>query len=195
MTLEEIVQDAITELKDWLEDNPGDDPADTITEIADSSVPVYNSDLLKLAADNLWLGTDAPEIYAFDGSHTPVNAIAGNVYEHVEAKLHEAYEELEPAYEALESLKELIPHGSGINGVWSFELDTEDNIIMASNTYEAMNEVGFYCCDWPFTATYDLDLDLTDVDIEGDLESCECGYGLDDHLFQVLHLWKRNQNE
>lgn len=53
-----------------------------IWEIADGCVPVYNADLFALAADDPNVGLGEPEIGpAFDGSPTPVNIIAANVYE------------------------------------------------------------------------------------------------------------------
>ena len=89
MNLYQIVQDAVEELRDWHVDNPGEDePHDTIHEIADSAVPVYTGDLLRLAAENIALAVDEPELGpAFDGAPTPVNIIASNVYEHVERAL------------------------------------------------------------------------------------------------------------
>lgn len=63
---------------------------DTIHELADGLVPVYTSDLMQLAANNLSLATDVPELGpAFDGSPTPVNIIAANVYEWLTAQLWE----------------------------------------------------------------------------------------------------------
>lgn len=60
------------------------EPHDTINEIADSSVPVYTSDLMQLAADDILLATNEPELGpAFDGSPTPVNIVAANVYDRI----------------------------------------------------------------------------------------------------------------
>ena len=72
-----------------------DEWSDLLHEIADSYVPVYHSTLLDLAAKHNDLGTDIPEIGpAFDGSPTPTNIIAANVYEHLIMELHTAIEEL-----------------------------------------------------------------------------------------------------
>ena len=76
-----------------------DECSDLLYEIADSHVPVYYSTLLDLAAKHNHLGTDIPEIGpAFDGSPTPTNIIAANVYEHLfdhlSNELHTAIEEL-----------------------------------------------------------------------------------------------------
>ena len=89
--LRDMERIAIEDLVTWMNDNPdNDEPHDTIHEIADSSVPVYTYDLLQLAADNLNLAVDVPEIGpAFDGSPTPVNIIAANVFEYIEAALWE----------------------------------------------------------------------------------------------------------
>jgi len=100
MTLGQIVQDAITELREWHDENSSaDEPHDRIFEIADGSVPVYTHDLLRLAADNCHLATDEPELGPangsnFDGTHSPVNIIAANVYEHIEAALWTAWQEM-----------------------------------------------------------------------------------------------------
>ena len=81
INLRDMELTAVGDLQIWMEDNPLDtEPHDTISEIADSSTPVYNYDLLRLAADNLNLGVDVPELGpAFDGEPTPVNIIAANV--------------------------------------------------------------------------------------------------------------------
>ena len=96
MTLDQIVQDAVEELRDWHADHQGEDePHDAIHEIADSAVPVYTGDLLRLAAENIALAVDEPELGpAFDGTPTPVNIIAANIYEHIEAVLWEAWREM-----------------------------------------------------------------------------------------------------
>lgn len=58
----------------------------------------------------------------------------------------------------LEKLESELPHGSGVNGKWSFKVVyqyTYSRIgilkIFANNTFEAMNENGFYCHNHPFT--------------------------------------------
>ena len=67
-----------------------DEPHDTISEAADSNVPIYNGDLLDLAAGDNNLAYVVPELGpAFDGSPTPINIIAANVYEAIEAHLWE----------------------------------------------------------------------------------------------------------
>jgi hypothetical protein len=72
-----------------------DDPGDVIYEIADGAVPVYTRELLELALDDVSLATDTPEFGpAFDGSPTPANVIAANVYESICADLWEAWNAL-----------------------------------------------------------------------------------------------------
>ncbi len=92
VTLQQLVDIAIGDLKDWAEENPEcNEPHDTIHEIADSSTPVYTYDILKIGADN-WqeIALVKPELGpAFDGEPTPVNIMAANIYEHVEGKLWE----------------------------------------------------------------------------------------------------------
>jgi hypothetical protein len=91
--LEELVNDAIEELREWVIENSGEEVHDVITEITDSSVPVYNYAILQLALDNLHLALDEPELGpAFDGSPTPINIIAANIYEYINQALWDAYE-------------------------------------------------------------------------------------------------------
>lgn len=94
MNLYQIIRDAQQELRDWREDHPDEDePHDAIFEIADSSVPVYTGDLLRLAAENIALATAEPELGpAFDGSPTPVNVIAANVFEAIQEALWEEWQ-------------------------------------------------------------------------------------------------------
>lgn len=80
---------AAEELQDrwtnYREDFAGGCESDVIHEIADSCVPVYTSQLLELANGDNCLATDEPEIGpAFDGTPTPVNIIAANVYERLD---------------------------------------------------------------------------------------------------------------
>lgn len=94
-TLYDIRKSAIEELEDLIENQ---DPDESIHEIADSSVPVYTGDLMQLAADNIDLATNTPELGpAFDGSPTPVNIVAANVYEYIVQELHDALHELQEA--------------------------------------------------------------------------------------------------
>lgn len=75
----------------------GDEISDIIHEIADSNTPIYNWGILQYAANNIQLAVDEPEIGpAFDGTPTPVNIIAANIYEAIEADLWEYWsDELE----------------------------------------------------------------------------------------------------
>lgn len=96
MYLQDIINDAIESLRDDYDIADMTEPHDIIHEIADGAVPVYNYDLLSLAANNIALGTDEPELGpAFDGTPTPTNIIAANVFKAVEAALWEAWREIE----------------------------------------------------------------------------------------------------
>lgn len=79
----------------------GSDVDDMLHEIADGWVPIYTSDLMQLAADNIALAVDEPELGrpAFDGSPTPVNIVAANVYERLLDAAYEAYAEIESELE------------------------------------------------------------------------------------------------
>ncbi len=97
MTLYELEREAIAELRAWREDNPGEvDVADVIFAIADGAVPVMTHTLLQLAADNLHLAVTEPELGPangsnFDGTNCPVNWVAANIFEHLEARLWEEW--------------------------------------------------------------------------------------------------------
>jgi hypothetical protein len=81
------------------------EPHDVIAEIADSSVPVYTSDLLELASQNNNLATDEPELGpAFGGEPTPVNIIAANIYEAVSDALFGAWDEIKNSDDSTEAL-------------------------------------------------------------------------------------------
>ncbi len=98
-TLRSIIESAEESLTERLEEQDGDindrirfldDPSEVIHEIADSAVPVYNYTLLHIAANDNEVALTEPEIGpAFDGSPTPVNIIAANIYEAITNALHE----------------------------------------------------------------------------------------------------------
>jgi hypothetical protein len=102
LTLRSILADARAELGDrWTNyrDEFGprqDEPHDVIHEIADGAIPVYTSDLLRLAAENNDMATATPELGpAFDGKPTPVNIIAANLFEAIEESLWEQWGRIE----------------------------------------------------------------------------------------------------
>lgn len=73
---------------------------DEIFEVADSMVPVYHSELLDLAADNNNLATDVPELGPasgcnFDGSNSPININAANIFERLEEYLWDCWRDIE----------------------------------------------------------------------------------------------------
>jgi len=94
MNLHTITKDAKEELRERLDDDPEMTyPEDVVSEIADGAVPIYTADLMDLAANNIDLAVMEPECGpAFDGSPTPTNIVAANVYELVSNAL---YQELE----------------------------------------------------------------------------------------------------
>ena len=95
MSLYEIIQAAKEELRERF--SP-DEPyrSDLVHEIADSSVPVYNHELITLAYNDMNLAVDTPELGpAFDGSPTPCNIIAANIYEAIASELYQFLYKLE----------------------------------------------------------------------------------------------------
>ena len=90
--LDERIDNALDELKEWMIDNPGEDADDEIFEIADSSCPIMNYDILQCAVDDMDLALTEPEIGpAFDGSPTAINIIAANIFEKIRGELWEYY--------------------------------------------------------------------------------------------------------
>jgi hypothetical protein len=97
--LQDILDSAREELKEYAQGEI-EEISDAIHEIADGQVPVYTSDLMELAAEDIALATREPELGpAFDGSPTPVNIVAANVYEAITEALWEYWnDELEEEY-------------------------------------------------------------------------------------------------
>ena len=89
--ISEIVADAREEFAEWYVENPEDPyPEDQISEIADTSVPVYTAEILTVGCGDRDLMLTEPEMGpAFDGEPTPVNIIAANIYEKVQTALYE----------------------------------------------------------------------------------------------------------
>ena len=95
--LYDLEQEVISEVEERFQDEGfGKYESDVIHEIVDGSIPYYTADLLECALDNLWMATEEPEVYGFDGAHTAVNAVVGNLYKHL----------CEIAIEALDACKE-----------------------------------------------------------------------------------------
>jgi len=92
--MESIISAAKEELRELYD--TADYPEDLVFEIADSHVPVYHHQLCQLAAEDFDLMLTEPELGpAFDGTPTPINIIAANVYERISAALHEELYDLQ----------------------------------------------------------------------------------------------------
>lgn len=91
MRIEEIIANAIESINEY--DMTQLDAEDIAHEIADGAVPVYTYDLLEAAMHDNELATDEPEIIAYDGRPTPVNVIAGNIYERVYGAVYDEIED------------------------------------------------------------------------------------------------------
>jgi len=96
VTLYDLEEGVKEEVRECFEFSRDAEPSDVAHEIADSWVPVYTYDIMQLAADNLCLATDEPELGpAFGGQPTPVNIIAANIYEALHEAAWEVIRELE----------------------------------------------------------------------------------------------------
>lgn len=98
-TINNVINDAIENFKEalqYMDDNERhdfieqDEPHDLIFETSDGAVPIYTTDILECAVSDLYLATEEPELGpAFDGSPTPVNIIAANIFEAINNALWE----------------------------------------------------------------------------------------------------------
>ena len=89
----DTIESAKKNLREWYSDNQEEtEPNDTIHEIADQAPPIYTRDILEWAAEDIDLALDEPELGpAFDGTPTPINIIAANIYERIEQELWEEW--------------------------------------------------------------------------------------------------------
>jgi len=100
MTWHELEQRLHEDIKEAYDNGElAGDTDDMLCKIVDGLVPVYTGDLLRLALDRLELATAEPEVYAFNGKHTAVNAIAANTYYDLLIAGQEYLEELEAGEE------------------------------------------------------------------------------------------------
>jgi hypothetical protein len=89
-------EEALRETWEWNECRYASDVEDDIFEVADGAVPIYNSDLLEVASNSPDMALLAPECGpAFDGTPTPINIIAANIYEAITAELYGVAQALE----------------------------------------------------------------------------------------------------
>jgi len=87
-----------------------------------------------------------------------------------------------------QGLEDYLPHGSGIDADW--HLEKKGEVILASNSYHAMDEYGGYCDWWDFTVELKIvggKVEIGDITFADDLEDCPCGDVLDDLIWQSLN--------
>jgi len=101
-TIEQIKSDALEELEERFQAEPDMlYPEDMVSEIADSSVPVYTYELAKVAQASMDVLLHENELPpAFDGTPTITNQIATAIYELVQEDLYEKLHELQQEHEA-----------------------------------------------------------------------------------------------
>ena len=100
-TIEQIKAVALEELNERFKAEPDMAyPEDMVSEIADSSVPVYTYELAQIAQSSMDVMLHENELPpAFDGSPTVTNLIATAIYELVQEVLYERLNELHQEYE------------------------------------------------------------------------------------------------
>ena len=89
--LENLLDDAIQELKDTIKREDIEYIEDTIVEIADGCVPIYTYDLFRYGAENYGTLNDKP---AWECDDDMVKILQANIYTYLVDGLAEAYEEI-----------------------------------------------------------------------------------------------------
>ena len=89
--LDDLLDDAIQELKDIIKREDVDDIDDSMHEIADGCVPIYTYDLFRYGAENYGTLNDKPEWECDDDM---VKILQSNIYCYLKEGLLEAYEEI-----------------------------------------------------------------------------------------------------
>jgi len=96
-TIQQIIDNAKSELEANYTDY--EYPTDLIHELADAAVPIYNSELLELAAADTSLAEEGELGPAsgsnFSGAPMAIRIIAGSVYERISDELHQHLLELQ----------------------------------------------------------------------------------------------------
>lgn len=98
-TIEELKEEVKTAMDetDWEEYEEWED---IVHEIVDEKVPKYTDTILEVAIADTSLAMKEPLTHAFDGSKTGRNAIAGVIFEELEATAYQYYEtEIDPEYD------------------------------------------------------------------------------------------------
>jgi hypothetical protein len=104
-TIEEIKATALEELEERFKAEPDIE----ISELADSSVPVYTHELITIAQNSTDVMYHENELGpAFDGTPTIPNIIATAIYEIVQETLYEKLYELQQEYEAEQEQEETL---------------------------------------------------------------------------------------
>ncbi|ATX80152.1 hypothetical protein Ga0123461_1739 [Mariprofundus aestuarium] len=100
-SIEEIKATAISELEERFNSDPEMQyPEDMVSEIADSSVPIYTYELALVAQSSMDVMLHENELPpAFDGTPTITNQIATAIYEIVQEELYERLYELQQEHE------------------------------------------------------------------------------------------------
>lgn len=96
LTIHELVEWAKEELKTRIEDGDCNDEnsiSDSISEIADSFVPVYNRKIVEVALSDIYLFNCEPNLWPAFWKASPLNYLISNIYEYISEELYERYNE------------------------------------------------------------------------------------------------------
>ena len=94
-TRSNLKADTIESVEQWLksegQDVSHDDINDEFYQIIDSSIPVYNAELLDIVGSNLWLWAVTPDLEFPKDDSNPFNIIKLNIYEALKEAVREWY--------------------------------------------------------------------------------------------------------
>lgn len=96
LTIHELVKWAKEELKTRIEEGDCNDEnsvSDSISEIAESFVPVYTREILEVALSNFNFVSYESELWPAFWTSSPLNHIISNIYEYLSEELYERYNE------------------------------------------------------------------------------------------------------
>lgn len=89
-----ITEEALAEYTDILNDWYNKDYLiDRIHEIADRHVPIYYSEIIEVASNDLQIALDIPAMIAGNTETSAIKLMSANIYEHINNKLRDHHYE------------------------------------------------------------------------------------------------------
>ena len=94
LTIHELVEWAKEELRTRIEAgdcNNENSLSDSVSEIAESFVPVYTREILEVASSNYHLVSCEPDVWPAFWIASPLNYLISNIYEYISEELYKRY--------------------------------------------------------------------------------------------------------